>query len=317
MLVIEDGCRAIRNAHAVDDARRGELDILGEQMPFPPADLVDNLRGDKEARTRNRAARVEIQARLGEELRLTEEPRRITCGNPVGIVILGITIARRGHRAIVEGLVHLAEIIHVENIVGIEDEVRLVATVGVLRENRLDAEIERIAFADELVVEAAEDDRARLLGNLSGIVSTIVSHHEDVDQLGRIVLHLNRVDEVADYRALVAGRDEHGITMVLFRRELTRLRDKNVENVEQLVRVANGEYEKHAEIEDVDERYLREKLVYHVFLLLMRRCRDYRRSGGVGPSPCAALTHPRSHLQLPHLCESQHQFALLSKPSEL
>ena len=78
-----------------------------------------------------------------------------------------------------------------------------------------------------------------------------------------IVLHLDGVDEVGDDRLLVARRDDDGIAVVLFGLKAFMTMNQHFENVEELVRVANRENQKHADIEDINEGYLREKLIEH------------------------------------------------------
>ena len=166
---------------------------------------------------------MKVQTCLAEEFGLTQEPHGVTGGDPVGIVVLGIAIASGGLRAVVEGLVHLAEVVHVEHVVGIEDEIRLVASVGILAADDLEAVIERITFANLFGVEALEHNRARLARHIGGVVGAVVGDDEHVDQLCRVVLHLDGVDQVADDRAFVAGRNDDGVSMVLFRDKLLRL----------------------------------------------------------------------------------------------
>ena len=264
LLVVEDRRGRVGDAHALQDARRGELDVLGEQVPLPAARLLDDVGGDEEARARDGAAGVERQARLVEELGLAQEPHGIAGGDPVGSVVLGVAVARGRLGAGVEGLVHLAEVVHVEDVVGVEDEVGLVALVGVLRADDREAVVERIALAHLLGVVAREDDGARIARDLGGVVRAVVGDDKHVDELGGIVLHLDGMDEVADDRALVARGHHHGEAVVLLGDVLLGLARQDDEHVEKLVGVANGEYREHAEIEDIDERYLREKLIEHL-----------------------------------------------------
>ena len=237
-------------------------------MPFPATDCIDDLGRDEETRARDGAAGVQVQARLRQELRLAQEPRGIASGNPVRTIVLRVAVARRSLGAVVEGLVHLAEVVHVEHVVGVEHEISFVTAISVLGADRLDAEVKRVTLADLVEVVAAEHDGTRLLGNLGRVISAVVGHDEDVDEFLRIVLHLDRMDQVADDGAFVSSRNQDRITVVLLSGELGRLRSENLNDVEQLVRIANGERKKHAEVEHVNERDLREKLVYQCALLL-------------------------------------------------
>ena len=263
LLVVEHRRRSVGDANALEDAVRGELDVLGEQVPSPAVVLLDNVSGNEKARARHRAARVERKAGLVQELGLAQEPYGIAGGNPVGVIVLGVAVARGRLRAVVEGLVHLAEVVHVEHVVRVEDEIRLVAAVGVLATDDLEAVIERVALANLLGVEALEHSCARLARHVGGVIGAIVGDDEHVDQLCRIVLHLDGVDQITNDRALVAGRNDNGVSMVLFRDELLRLARKHDEHVVQLIGIANGKRDEDAEVEDIHERYLREELVEH------------------------------------------------------
>ena len=261
LLVVEDGRGRVADAHALQDAVRGELDVLGEQVPLPTAGALDDVGRHEEARARHDAARVEREARLRQELRLAQEPYGVAGGDPVGVVVLGVAVAGGGLGAVVERGVHLAEVVHVEHVVGIEHEVGLVAAVGVLLADDLEAVVERVALPHLLVVVPGKDDGAGLAGHVGRVVSAVVGDDEHVDELLRIVLHLDGVDEVADDGALVAGRDDGGEPVVLLRNELLGLAREHHEHVVELVRIADAEGEKHAEVEDIDERNLREELV--------------------------------------------------------
>ena len=223
LLVIEHSRRSVGDANTLEDAVRGELDVLGEQVPSPAVVLLNDIRCDEKARARHCAARVEREARLIQKLGLAQEPHGVASRNPVGVVVLGVAVARGRLRAVVEGLVHLAEVVHVEHVVGIEDEIRLVAPVGILAADDLEAVIERITFANLFCVEALEHNRARLARHIGGVVGAVVGDDEHVDQLCRVVLHLDGVDQVADDRAFVAGRNDDSVSVVLFRDKLLRL----------------------------------------------------------------------------------------------
>lgn len=91
----------------------------------------------------------------------------------------------------------------------------------------------------------------------------LVGDDEHVDQLCRVVLHLDGVDQVADDRAFVAGRNDDGVSMVLFRDKLLRLAREHDKHVVELIGIANGKRDEDAEVEDIHKRYLREELVEH------------------------------------------------------
>ena len=261
LLVVEHGRGRVADALALQDGVGGELDVLGEQVPLPAAVALDDLRGHEKARTGNGTAGVERQACLVEELRLTQEPHGVTGGDPVAVVVLGVAVAGGCHGAVVEGLVHLAEVVHIEHVVGVEHEIGLVAAIGILAADDVETVIERIALAHLLGVEAREHDGAGLTGDLGGVVRAVVGDDEHVDELARVVLHLDRMDELADDRAFVAGADDGGELVVLLRDKLLGLAGEHHEHVVELVRVADGERQEDAEVEYVHERDMREELI--------------------------------------------------------
>ena len=249
------------DATTLDDGSRGELDVLGEHVVLPTAHLVDDLGADEESGAGHCAAGAQRKASLGKILRLAHEPHGVACGDPIGTVVLGVAVAGRGNGAAVERFVHLAEVVHVKHVVGIEHEVRLVLVFAVVLADAGKAIIERVALADLLGVETREHDRASLLGNGSGVVGAVIGDNEDVDELLRIVLHANAVDKIADNGVLVARGNDYRIAMVLLRRTLRRLLRERYEHIEDLVHIADGEHDKDAEVKDVHKREGREKLV--------------------------------------------------------
>ena len=100
----------------------------------------------KKARTRHGARGVERQTRLVEELRLAQEPHAVARRNPIGAEVLGVAVRRRSFGARVERGVHLAEVVGVEHVVGVENEIRLMARVSVALPYGLQPEIERVAL---------------------------------------------------------------------------------------------------------------------------------------------------------------------------
>ena len=268
LLVVQDGRRAVRNTDALKDAASRELDVLGKKMPLPTAGLVDDVGSDEEAGARNGAAGMKVQTGLAKEFGLTEEPHGVTGGDPVGIIVLGIAVASGGLRAVVEGLVHLTEVIHIKDIVGVEHEVRLVPAVRIILVDDLERMVKRVALANLLGVEAFENRGAFGSGNLRRVVGAVVGNHEHVDQFLRVVLNFDGMNEIGDNRALVACGDDNGEAMILLRGDGLWTMNKNLNHVEKLVGVANRENKEHAQIEDVHKRHLRYELIDHSFPVL-------------------------------------------------
>ena len=229
-------------------------------MPLPAAGGLQDVGGDEEARARHGTGGVQREARLVQELRLAQEPHAVAGRDPVAAEVLGVAVGSGGLRTVIEGGVHLAEVVHIQHVVGVEDEERLVIAVGVLLPDGLQAVIERIALPHQLVVAAGEHDGAGLAGHVGRVISAVVGDDEDVDELGGIVLHLDGVDEVGDDRLLIARRHHDRVAVVGARHLLRCPARQHHEHVEKLVGIANSEGKKHAEIEDVNEgqrRHLR------------------------------------------------------------
>ena len=110
--------------------------------------------------------------------------------------------------------------------------------------NARKAVIEGVTLTDILLVETREHDGASFLGNGSRIIGTVIGNNKDVNELLRIVLHANAVNEVTDNSVLVTGGNDNRITMVLFRCQLRRFLRKRYEYVENLIHVANRERKK-------------------------------------------------------------------------
>ena len=261
LLIVEHGRGRVADALALQDGVGGELDVLGEQVPLPATVALDDLRGHEKARARNGAAGVERQAGLVEELRLAQEPHGVAGGNPVAVVVLRVTVAGGCHSAVIEGLIHLTEVVHIKDVVGVEHEIRLIPAIGVLAADDVEAVVERIALTHLLGIETREHDGTGLTGNLGGVISAVIGDHEHVDKLARIVLHLDGMNELADDRAFVACADDGRELVVLPRDKLLGLAGKHHEHVVKLIRIADGERQEDAEVEYIHERDMREELI--------------------------------------------------------
>ena len=237
----------------MDDGVGGELDVLGEQVPLPAARALQHVRSDEETGARHGARGVEREARLVEELGLAQEPYAVAGRYPVGGEVLGVAVAGGRLRAAVEGLVHLAEVVDVQHVVGIEHEVCLVVVVGVLVPDGLQAVIEGIALAHLLVVAAREHDGPGIAGDVGCVVGAVVGHHIHIQQLRRIALPLQACDQLPDDPLLVPGGDQHRVAGVALRLGLGGTVREHPEHVEQLVGIAASERDEHAHVEYVDE----------------------------------------------------------------
>lgn len=216
-LFIEELSRRVPDPNAVDGAERRELDILGQRVEIPALHALDELGTHQIPRARHGAGGMADHASVVEIAGLADEPGRISRGDPTAAEILGVAVARKRKIALVERIVHDGDVITGEQVVGVEDEERLVLT-GVLAKNSVEPVIHDPALALAREVVALVDDGTRLARGLGGVIRAGVCHHEDVDQLRRIILVLDRFDQVGDDRLLVMGGNEERIGMLLLRR---------------------------------------------------------------------------------------------------
>ena len=149
-------------------------------MVLPAAACTQYIAGNQETGAGHRTVGAQDHARIVQELGFTQEPQCAACRDPVRVEILGISVAGDDAIAAVKDLVHLGHVVAVEQIVGIENEVALIACRCVFLLNALECVIERISLADLGAVEALEYDRARTFGNLCGIVGAVVRNDEYV-----------------------------------------------------------------------------------------------------------------------------------------
>ena len=266
LLVVEHRRGAVGDAHPVDDGGGGELDVLGEQVPLPAAGLLQDVGRDEEPGARHGAGGVQGQARLVEELGLAQEPHAVAGRDPVAPEVLGIAIGGGGLGTRIEGGVHLAEVVHVQHVVGVEDEVGLVVLVGILLPDGLQAPVEGVALPHLLVVVARKHNGAGLAGHLGRAVGAVIGDDEHIDELGGVVLHLDGMDEIGDDCLLVARSHHDSVAVVARSRLLRGATGENDQHVVELIGVAQGKGQEHAEVEDVNEgqrRHLRSYGIEH------------------------------------------------------
>ena len=242
----------VADADAVDGAERRELNILSEGMEVPAPHALDDLRGDEVTRAGNRAGGSADHARVVEVARLADEPGGIGGADPGAAEVLRVTVAGEGEVALVEGVVHDADVIAREKVVGIEDEEGLVLA-GILPQDAVEAVVHDPALALARKVVSLVDDRSGLASRLGGVIGACIGDDEDVDQLRRIVLVPNRADEVSDDGLLVMRGDEERIGMLLLRRRNLNLSlDEADEEENDLVKEAQAENDADKGVEDDD-----------------------------------------------------------------
>ena len=129
----------------------------------------------------------------------------------------------------------------VKLVVGIEHE-KGVIRVGCARLVHLVEQIgQRVAFADLLLVESFDDVASHVSGHFSGVVGAVVGHQPDVDELARIGLRMQAVDEVADDVRFVSRGNQHRVPFVHRRfGELDRLGEQRDDDADRLVEHAGA-----------------------------------------------------------------------------
>ena len=153
-------------------------------MVRPAGILADSLRRDQKTGARDRAVHAELRARTVEEARLTQEPQRIACTDPVRTEILRVAIARqRGVLTGVEHFVHLADEVPVYDVVRVEHEKAVVGRLALVLEDMAEQVLERVALADLHLVKALVDISARLPRDLGSIVRTVIRDDVYIEQL--------------------------------------------------------------------------------------------------------------------------------------
>lgn len=153
----------------------------------------------------------------------------------------GIAVAGEDFETGLEALVHFLDVVLVEFVVGIEHE-KGVIRVGCARLVHLVEQIgQRVAFADLLLVESFDDVASHVSGHFGGVVGAVVGHQPDVDELARIGLRMQAVDEVADDVRFVSRGNQHRVPFVHRRfGELDRLGEQRDDDADRLVEHAGA-----------------------------------------------------------------------------
>ena len=171
---------------------------------LPAAVFLDDRAVDEEAGSRDSAAGAQLHSRVVEVFGLTQEPEGIAGGNPVCCVVFGVAVACHDTVAAVEDLVHLCNVVFVEQVVSVKNKISVVCIFFGGAVNDIEDVVERIAFADILLVKALIDDCARIAGDLGGVVGTVVRNHINIDEFGRIVLLFDALNQFADDGAFIS-----------------------------------------------------------------------------------------------------------------
>lgn len=103
-----------------------------------------------------------------------------------------------------KNLVHLQDIVLVEQVVRIEHKIAVVSLFGEGGAYFLIEEFQGVALAHVLLVKALPNDCARRARDGGRSVRAVVGDHIGVHKLARIVLIAYALDEICDYRLFVA-----------------------------------------------------------------------------------------------------------------
>ena len=88
LFIIKDCVCTISYLFALNDAVGCKLNILGQKMVNPSVVFADNIGAYQKSRTRNGTACIELHSRVVKITCLSQKPKRISCGNPVSIIVL-------------------------------------------------------------------------------------------------------------------------------------------------------------------------------------------------------------------------------------
>ena len=216
----------------------------------PPAHLFD-LAGEEIAGPRDKTAGTEFLPRAVQIAGVAEEPQPAARGEPAVAVVLRVAVGGDDAIAVREGLVDFGEVVLRDEIVGVEDEIGVVMPLPVVAVDRREKKVEDVALAEVLGVPSLIDDGAVRRADAGGIVGTVVRSDKNIEQLARVVLRVQTVDEIPDDARLVARRDQNGKAVgdgfgfmrgVFF--------EKSDEYIEELVEITKGEQTRNREIED-------------------------------------------------------------------
>ncbi len=101
---------------------------------------------------------------------LAQKPQRISCGNPVGRIVFRVAVAGDDPIALREGLVHLLDVVFIQQIVCIKHQKGIVILISVILRNAVEGKIQCVSFADLLWIAALIDHSAHLPRDLRGVV---------------------------------------------------------------------------------------------------------------------------------------------------
>ena len=243
-MLVEKHCFfAVADSFLVDDGFYRKFQIFGEQEEFPAAVLFEYLTAEHEACAADGTARAKAHAGTVQILRFAQEPETVACGNPVVAVVFRVAIACYYAVALRECLIHLGDVVFIEDIVRIENEISVKAVPAIVRIYAVEQIFHGVAFADASLIEALIHGGAEASRYLGCLIRAVVGNDENLYKRTVILLIIDALDEISDDDFLIARGDENGILVVgdgsfalLFLCEKPRYY-----HIEKLIAVAQGE----------------------------------------------------------------------------
>ena len=229
---------AVADLISLQNGHNGELDVFHQKEKRPSVIFLHDLIAEQEPGAGDGAARAELHTRTVEILRLSQKPKRISGRDPVGAIVLGIAIARRDLISGGEHLVHPLDVVRTKDVVGVKDE-KAVECVGIIPADVSEQLIERITLADQFVVEAGVYRCPMSAGDISRIVRAVVRDHEHMNQILRIGLLPDALQQVGDHDRLIARADEHGKAVRRRRQHRSSLFQNGDWDINDLIGIAN------------------------------------------------------------------------------
>jgi hypothetical protein len=241
LFVVNYRAGAVTDLFALNRHIDRKFDILGQKMVLPAVITLDYLTAYTEAGTRDSAGRTEAHSRVIKIFRFTEEPKRITRGNPVSTVVFGVTVARKSDISAIEINVHFLDEVFVNEVIGIEDDICI--TIVALRQKLLKEEIESISFTDKFLIITFNDRGTVLSSDIGGIIGTVIGNKEYLDKLLGIILAVNTFEKITDNVFLVTGAD-YDTEFILFfglNRHRAVFSEENPEYIQKLIQITENE----------------------------------------------------------------------------
>ena len=99
----------------------------------------------------------------------------------------------------------------VEQIVRVENKKGVIVIVAVILRDAPESKIQRVAFADLLLVEPLVHLCPQLTRDPGSVVGAVIRHHKNIHQFARIGLVLDAANQVANHHAFVAGGNQHAV----------------------------------------------------------------------------------------------------------